>query len=1154
MTKPTEVQSRKGQCLEDGDFYAYLTQAPGMQSRTDIDAHLAACGHCRRELEELLRMLHPEPGEAVKSIQEPSPTEIEDSLVLIQRSSKKDQISPPDHQWYKWGAVAAAAAVAVGLCSAGVMVLRERSQAATLYSQALASLQEVYAPQSPNDLRLDLPFREASSRRGATKEDYLASAERDLNRALGVREGMREAQLGLGYVHLHRSEFARAREAFERVLAERKEDFQALLGRGVSQFEEAISATDPAVRNARLNAALSDFENVLKLKPDSNEALFDKIRTLYELGRQKEALPDIDAYLRRDPDSIWAVKLQALKSRMLTDRSEAIDKEVYRAAKARDAPALENLVRVVPHRILPAIRSLTIDAIAFESRPNTENQPDSADLQWAAAVLASAYSNATSDTAPRRLLDFAAGLTPPQRQAKRLLDERLEALIAAYQQGHARSFFLETEPLIRGFLALGDYWELVRVHQLRESVATLKRTDFEVATRECQTMLKYAELSLDPDLIARSLSGLGYVHVLRHQYDDGLACYSRLKKVAEAHRMENWRAYALACVGNIYVGLNQLDEGMRAYSDALTSAYRLMDPITLISSLSNLAEVMEQMGRYPEGSNFYAEAWDWLNQSVANGRLKPSPELELYRLNLLNRRGCLDLQMKDPRGAEVSFREALKPPLNGMLEKEAQIHVGLASALFEQKRHREADAETNVILEILMHNDFPEIAWQVHSIKGYLLKQSGDRAGALDHFRRAQVILERMRTKVSSGRLRRTYLARRYDPFRESVALLYELKRDPLQVLEQVDRAKGITLREYLSTRLSGVGLERDSPFQTRVNSGFDIPVARTLVLEFFLTSDRILTFVSGLRGIESASYDLQLSELTGIIKQYLASIETGDARAIDSISRKLYRILIEPVASQLQIQDVESLVILPDGPLHLLPFAGLKDPHGHYLLERFNLSYAPSRSVFRYCLALGSSKRFSTKSHALLLDGRSNLSGASRELAYLSKIFGEESRLASAEDLPSLEETIGKYDIVHFSGHADIYRGQPRLVFESPRGHAYLESSLIEKWKLKNTRLVSLVGCNTGIGPLSEGEVPWGLIPAFLSAGAPALLTSLLPIDDTAAGNLATQFYYLLEHGTVTKAYALRLAQLSLLKNLGPDADARSTSWVPFVLVGDPR
>ena len=112
----------------------------------------------------------------------------------------------------------------------------------------------------------------------------------------------------------------------------------------------------------------------------------------------------------------------------------------------------------------------------------------------------------------------------------------------------------------------------------------------------------------------------------------------------------------------------------------------------------------------------------------------------------------------------------------------------------------------------------------------------------------------------------------------------------------------------------------------------------------------------------------------------------------------------------------------------------------------------------------------------------------------------------------------------------------------------------MIENWRLENNRLVSLAGCATGIGPIFDGEIPWGLIPAFLNAGAPALLVSLLPVEDSGTQKLTERFYGLLARGAVSKASALRQAQLSLLNDPAILNRDGPICWTPFVIIGDPR
>ena len=266
MMKPTDIHWGKSHCLQDDDFYAYLTRSPGQPVPDPIQTHLVNCDRCREELAELVKMLHPEGQDAVDL--EPSEKEIEDTLALIQQTEqagRKAQTSGTP--WYRWGAIAAAAALTVGLGSMGAFFLYERARSQGYCDEARVSLEQVYAPRSPSDLRLDLPFTPVPSQRAAPSVDGLGKAEQSFNKALGVRENSREALLGLGYIELSRAQFAKAEEAFNGVLGPRDSDAQALLGRGVSRFEAGVTVSDPITRDSKLRGALNDFEGVLKLSP-----------------------------------------------------------------------------------------------------------------------------------------------------------------------------------------------------------------------------------------------------------------------------------------------------------------------------------------------------------------------------------------------------------------------------------------------------------------------------------------------------------------------------------------------------------------------------------------------------------------------------------------------------------------------------------------------------------------------------------------------------------------------------------------------------------------------------------------------------------------------------------------------------------------------
>jgi len=160
---------------------------------------------------------------------------------------------------------------------------------------------------------------------------------------------------------------------------------------------------------------------------------------------------------------------------------------------------------------------------------------------------------------------------------------------------------------------------------------------------------------------------------------------------------------------------------------------------------------------------------------------------------------------------------------------------------------------------------------------------------------------------------------------------------------------------------------------------------------------------------------------------------------------------------------------------------------------------------------------------------------------------------ILGAKDLSRFEREVQRSVLVHFSGHAIIRQGKPVLMLQGLPGDVYLDCQRIRNWECGKSRLVNLAGCSTGIGPIAEGEAPWGLIPAFLNAGVPAVIASLMPVDDASTKMLDCRFYDLQKKG-LGKAKALQLAQLTMLDAVRQRSELGPQSWIPYILVGNPQ
>jgi hypothetical protein len=94
------------------------------------------------------------------------------------------------------------------------------------------------------------------------------------------------------------------------------------------------------------------------------------------------------------------------------------------------------------------------------------------------------------------------------------------------------------------------------------------------------------------------------------------------------------------------------------------------------------------------------------------------------------------------------------------------------------------------------------------------------------------------------------------------------------------------------------------------------------------------------------------------------------------------------------------------------------------------------------------------------------------------------------------------------------------------------------------------LASCLSVGGPVVSGEGVIGLTGAFLSAGVPAIVATLWPVDDRATEQLMRRFYAGLSRG-LTASAALREAQRSLRDE---PRTGHPFYWAGFVLVGNPE
>lgn len=250
-----------------------------------------------------------------------------------------------------------------------------------------------------------------------------------------------------------------------------------------------------------------------------------------------------------------------------------------------------------------------------------------------------------------------------------------------------------------------------------------------------------------------------------------------------------------------------------------------------------------------------------------------------------------------------------------------------------------------------------------------------------------------------------------------------------------------------------------------------------------------------------------------------------------------LYKRLIGSLEPSLQDRN---LIIIPQGGLHYLPFHALHDGE-RYLIERCEISYAPSAAIFQQCL-----RRGEHRSHSALLMGVSDeqTPRIHDEIRSISEIFGSTTAFvdddATAEALKTHSPAA---HVVHLACHGQFRSDNP----------LFSALMLADGWftvrdayglRLDNA-LVTLSACETGANVVAPGDELIGLARGFFSAGARSVLLSLWMVDDEATNQMMVDFYREMKAGS-SLSTSLRAAQLRMLKEM-----PHPFFWSPFVLVG---
>jgi CHAT domain-containing protein len=483
------------------------------------------------------------------------------------------------------------------------------------------------------------------------------------------------------------------------------------------------------------------------------------------------------------------------------------------------------------------------------------------------------------------------------------------------------------------------------------------------------------------------------------------------------------------------------------------------------------------------------------------------------------------------------------------LRSEAYSLDELGKIYAENQQWADAKKVTEAAIEIAQKIDGDDILARTSSQLGWILQNQGNLPQAKAAYTNAYNSLQALRSDLVAinSDVQFNFTESVEPVYRELVSLLLQPnanQEDLVQAREVIEALQLAELDNFF----------RDACLETKPVLLDEIDPHSAVIYPIILR-DRLEVILSlPDRSLRHYATPLPKGEIEGILQQFYSSLYLGYSSAErQQIAAQIYDWLIRPAEADLTRNQTQNLVFVLDGFLRSLPMAALYDGQ-QYLIEKYSVALSPGLQLF----AEGLERK---KLQALTVgltearQGFAALPGVEQELAEISAMVDSKVLLNQdfTRDRFQSQVNAKPFPIVHLATHGQ-FSSNPEETFLltwddriNVKDFAELFENRLEG-SLNPVELLVLSACQTAAG---DRQATLGLAGFALRSGARSTLATLWSVSDQSTADLMSEFYLQLTQTklNLTKAEALRRAQLSLLKN--PEYN-HPYFWAPFVLVGN--
>ncbi|NEU76423.1 CHAT domain-containing protein [Hassallia byssoidea VB512170] len=641
--------------------------------------------------------------------------------------------------------------------------------------------------------------------------------------------------------------------------------------------------------------------------------------------------------------------------------------------------------------------------------------------------------------------------------------------------------------------------------------------DYPKAIEYQQQRLAIAREIKDRQGEGQSLGNLGLAYLSLGDYPKAIEYQQQRLAIAREIKDRQGEGQSLGNLGSAYLSLGDYPKAIEYHQKFLAIAREIKDRKSEGQSLGNLGIAYDSLGDYPK-------AIEYQQQRLAIAREIKDRQSEGISLNNL---GYAFYKSGNLFAAEKTLYEAIK--------------------VYESLRGRELKDSEKVSFFDTQRNTYSTLQLVL------IAQKKTDPALEIAERGRARAFVELISSRLANGNTEAK-----------------SPKPPTIAEMKQIAKAQNATLVQYsiVYDEFKVAGIEETDKGTRGLGDkerGVRQDGVRSMAKSQVQESELYIWVIKPTGEVTFRKFDLK-----PLWQQQNTSLET----VVDSIRKtspvewnkplkQLHQILIKPIASELPKDDSDRVIFIPQQSLFRVPFPGLQDDKGKYLIEQHTILTAPSIQVLqltRQQRKLASGKDFLIVGNPTMPSVSTKigepptqldpLPEAEKEATEIANLFKTKAIIGKDATKVNIVQQMSKARIIHLATHGQVDDNQALgswiALAPSGKDNGLLTAAEIFDLKL-NAELLVLSACETGRGRLT-GDGVVGLSRSLIYAGVPSVIVSLWTVPDDSTKLLMTEFYKNLQHNP-DKAQALRQAMLMLKTS---QEYSRPLQWAAFTLIGE--